>query len=336
MPFKPLLEVRVDHPFYETGPCLAARVVPEPATQARFRGLRLLDRQRPGGLVLLAEFAGADPLVALPETTLKFRLELERELLAATDPGEFPSGTVFVEAGPGKPMKMVTRAARSAEHLAKPAGKAVLALSGRPLEGAKAADFSVLAPAGVSVTSYDEASKRVTLDGPAADVTLDYPVPAPRHSPGAAAIEAAIGPGLAAKSAAGKPQLFQVALKAAAAPWCYHLVTDLPNPVAEWRIDHPQPDGPPAAFGAGAIAEISGVDATDPFGTDLRQRSAPLRVLRFLSDAPVPCSSARARRIAMFAGARQIFTALPNPSPAEVRIVKGKPVFGEVLRFVTD
>jgi hypothetical protein len=58
-------------------------------------------------------------------------------------------------------------------------------------------------------------------------------------------------------------------------------------------------------------------------------------VLRFVSDDPVKCGEKRARRLAMFAGDRQLFAALPNPPPTNLRLIGGHQAFGEVLRFVT-
>lgn len=335
MPFKPLLEIRVEHPFYASGLCAAARVSAEPATGARVRGLRLLAREAPGRLTLIADFTEAgEARVAIPDSTLRFGLFLDPSLHPATDLSACPPGTLYVDSGAGKKMKPTLPETRAAETLRKPVGKAALVLSGRPRPGTKASDFEVPSPAGVSVTAFDEPSRRVTLDGPEGAVMLDYPV-APPASEAIAAIEVPLSPAAAAKAAAGTPATFTIALDAASAPWCYHLVTDLANPLAEWRIDHPASDGPPATFGAAGRSEVASGDPADPFGSALLERSAPWRVLRFVSDAPVPCSEALIRRMTLSAGDRQLFPALPNPSPSDVRLLKGKPAFGETLRFVS-
>lgn len=338
MPIKPLVEIRVEHPFFASGLCAGARVVPQPASAARLRGLRLLARETGGGLVVLVELmADGKAIVPIPATSLRFDLlGLPRELAEATDLTGIAAGTVFTDAGTAKPMKASAPEARARETVVKPAGDTTIVLAGTPREGSAATAFRILQPAdGVRVTAYEPASKSVRLDGPAGPVEFDYPV-APQTAPGTlAAIEIGIGPEMVAKAAAGKPRRLTIALKAAAARWCYHLVTDLPNPLADWRIAHPAADGPPANFAAGGVAEIAAPDAADPFGSELLQRSAPLRVLRFLSDAPVACSETRARRLALFAGDRQLFTALPNPPPTALRLVGGRPAFGEVLRFVT-
>jgi hypothetical protein len=339
MPYKPLAEIRVEHPFYASGLCAGARVVPEPATAARLRGLRILPREAPGVLTLFADLAdGGGTTIPIPSTTLVFSvLELPPELAAATDPADIARGTVFTDAGATKPMKPVVREGRAQETLVKPDGTVKMVLGGRPLAGVAAAAFKVTqsSAAGVSVTAYEPAGNRITVKGPAAVIDLEYPV-APVAKPGTlAAIEIGIGPQTVTQAAAGKPRRFTIALKAAAAPWCYHLVTDLANPLGQWRIASAPSDGLPVAFAGAGLSEIATPDPADPFGSELLRRSAPLRVLRFVSDAAVACSEKRARRLALFAGDRELFTALPNPSPVQTRLLGGKVAFGEVLRFVT-
>lgn len=334
MPIKPLVELRVEHPYYASGVAGDVQMVPDAATAQRLRGLRLLARPSPGGLTLYGELGDdGTPVIAIPEQTLRFDLlRLSPEVEAASDLSALLPGTVFVAAGTGKPMKAVVREVRAAETVAKPEGTATVVLAGRPLAGSGADAFHVASPRGVGVAGYDAAGNRLSLTGPAGEVALDYPV-APPSTPGVlAGIEVAIGPD---DDAAAEPRRFTVRLKAAAARWCYHLVTDLPDPLADWRIAHPAGDGPAANFGDGGRAELAAGDAGDPFGSDLHRRSAPLRVLRFVSDAAIPCSEIRARRISLFAGDRQLIAALPNPSPGAMRQVSGQPAFGEVLRFVT-
>lgn len=338
MPFKPLFEIRVEHPFYRSGLCADARIVPQETTAARLRGLRLMAIDSVGGLTLVSEF-GTDgtTTIAIPQVTLSFDLlRLPGEVEAATDLSAIAAGTVFVDGGAASPMKPTVRNSRNRETLAKPAGVVDLVLGGRPAAGCTAADFHVADPAqGVTVKNYDPTSNIITLRGPAADCVLDYPSP-PRPTPNAlAAIEVGIDSDIVAQAAAGKPRRFTITLKARAAPWCFHVVTDLANPLGEWHITHPAGDGPAATFGSAGSAEIGSPDPADPFGSVLLSRSSPLRVLRFVSDAPVACSEERARRLALFAGDRQLFSAMPNPSPSELRLLGGQPVFGEVLRFVT-
>lgn len=336
MPIKPLVELRVEHSYYATRLCTPAQIVPERQTAARLAGLRLIIKAAAGGLAVLVDLRpDGTPAIPIPETTLRFALlRLPPELEAATELGGIVPGTVFVAAGADKPMRPEMRETRDGEIVTKPAGAASVALSGSPLAESKAA-FRVVAPPGVTVSGWDAAGKRLSLAGPAGAVELDYPVAPPRTPGVLAAIEVRISPALVAAAAAGKPLRQTIALQASAARWCYHVVTDLADPLADWRIAHPAADGPPARFAANGSAELTGAETADAFGSELANRTAPLRVLRFVSDAPVPCSEVRARRVALFAGQRQLIAALPNPSPAALRRVGGQPVFGEVLHFVT-
>jgi hypothetical protein len=341
MPIRLLAELVVAHPYFSSGIFAGAVVVPDAATAARLAGLRITAKARPGGLGLFADFTDdGKPRFTIPDKTkLGFVIgALPADVMAATDLTGIGPATVFTDDGvaAGQPLGPVTRQPRSRETLAKNDGVQALALAGRPLAGAAAADFAVLAPpAGVSVSGFDPASNRITLAGPQAAVTIDYPV-RPPSAPGVfAPVEFTLSASDVAAAAAGKARRVTIALKPAAARWVYHLVTDLTNPIADWRIQHANGDGPAVAFSDAGRAEIAATAADDPFGADLAARSGALRVLRFLSDAPVPANEAVARRVALFAAQQQIFPALPNPSPTALRMVGGQPAFGQVIRFVT-
>ncbi|MGE3874709.1 MAG: hypothetical protein AB7F74_17300 [Parvibaculaceae bacterium] len=341
MPIRPLVEIAINHPFFATGRFVGAVILPDEATAARLRGLRIIAKARPGGLQLYVDLGDdGKPRLAIPEKTA-LRFDLMRpsaDIAAATDLSAIGANAVFTDAGVAadQPLKVIQRPARASEALAKAAGTQTLSLAGRPLATATPADFTVLAPAaGVAVSGYDAASNLISLTGPAAAVTVDYPVKPIVRPSVLAPIEISIGADTVTQAAAGEPRRVVVALKAAAARWVYHLVTDLPNPIAEWRIQAGNGGGPAVTFNDAGRAELVPGSTEDPFGTDLARLSAPLRVLRFLSDAPVPASEVAARRIALFAGQHQLVPALPNPSPATLRTIGGKPAFGAVIRFVT-
>ena len=340
MPFRPLVELRVRHPYFASGEFSGARLVPDAATAARLRGLRLVIRAGGGATTVFVDLDDAGlPRIAIPDgTPLGFDLQpLPPDLALATEP--LPPGTVFVADGANRPLKATQPATRATETLAKPAGPAVMVLAGRPPAGTARGDFAVVAPAGgVAVTKFDAATNRVTLTGPEGAVTLDYPAAPPRAG-GAARIALTIGPAEIAAAAAGTPRAATIALRPSAARWCYHLVTDLPDPLGDWRIARANGaangGGPAVTFDDAGRAELTADDAGDPFGSALRLRSAPLRVLRFVSTAAIPASETAARRVQLFAGARQLFAALPNPSPAQPRQLGGVAAFGEVVRIVT-
>ncbi|HSI41599.1 MAG TPA: hypothetical protein VLA00_13730 [Xanthobacteraceae bacterium] len=341
MPIRPLLEIAVAHPFFASGLFAGARLVPDAATEARLRGLRLIAKRQGAALTLYAEFdaAGGLTIPLPPATRLRFDLlALPPDLAAATDLTAFAPGATFTDEGADtqETLRLTVPEARGQETLEKPEGAATLVLAGRPRLGAAGADFAILPPGGVRVTAYDPAANRVTMEGPAARFVLDYPVAAPARPGVLAAIDIAIGPQTAVLAAAGTPRRCRVALAPVSARWCYHLVTDLPQPLADWRIAAGTGGGPKVSFGAGGRAEIAAVDPEDSFGTHLWRQAAPLRVLRFVSDAPAACSETVARRVSLFAGDMQLFAALPNPSPGQRRRIAGQEAFGEVLRIITN
>ena len=344
MPIRPLVEITVAHPYFASGSFAGAGLVPDAATDTRLRGLRLVAKPRRGGLTVFADLdaAGAPKIPLPPHTRLTFELpRLPPDLAEATVLSAFEPGATFTDegvAGGAEPLRLVVREARGRERLEKPAGPATLVLGGRPRAGTLAAAFIIVPPAGgATVTGYDEQANLIGLDGPAASLVLDYPVLPATSRDVLATIEIRIGPETVAPAAAGTPRRCVVGLEPVSARWCYHVVTNLPNPLAEWRIARGNGTGagPAVSFSDGGRSEIAAADPGDAFGTELWRKSAPLRVLRFLSDAPAACSETIARRVGLFAGDAQLFAALPNPSPAQRRRVGGQEAFGEVLRVVT-
>lgn len=341
MPIRPLVEIAVDHAYFATGHFAGAVIAPDSATVARLRGLRLFAKARPGGLGLFIDLGDdGKPRLAVPDKTpLRFDLMLPSvAITTATDLAAIGPGSVFTDNGVAadQPLKLIERQTRVKESLSKPAGAQALSLAGRPLSTAAVPDFTVLAPAaGVAVSGYDVASNQVSLTGPAGLVTIEYPVK-PVARPGVLVpIEISIGADTVTQAANGKPRRVAVALKPATAQWVYHLITDLANPLSDWRIQTGNGGGPQVTFNTAGSAELGLGSTDDPFGVNLVRLSVPLRVLRFLSVAPVAASEVVARRVALFAGQHQLFPALPNPSPAELRMIGGKPAFGAVIRFVT-
>jgi hypothetical protein len=341
MPIRPLAEILVDHPYFASGQFAGAAIAPDAATDMRLRGLRVIAKARPGGLGLFVDLGDDNkPRVAVPDNT-RLRFELARppvEVVTATDLSAIGPDAVFTDDGvaAGTPLKLINRPTRAGETVSKAAGAQTLTLSGRPVATALPADFKILAPAaGVAVSGYDAPTNRVTLTGPAGPVSIDYPVASPARPDLLAPIEIGIGSDTVTKAATGTPRRVSVPLAPVAARWVYHLVTNLPNPLADWTIKNGNGSGPAMAFGTAGTTEITAAASDDPFGADLAGRSTPLRVLRFVSDAPVPASEAVARRVALFAGTQQLFPALPNPSPSTLRMIAGAPAFGAILRFVT-
>jgi hypothetical protein len=341
MPTRPLLEIIVEHPFFTSGVFTEARVEPDPTTAVMLRHLRLVAKPIAGRLAVLVDLdAGGIPRIPVPTARLCFQLQrLPDELAQASDLTLLQAGAIFTDKGAAaSPLQLMIPDARRSEVLEKPVGAVTLVLSGRPRIGASPADFVVVPPAGgIRVTGYDAAGNRVAVDGPEGIITISYPVTLPRTTGTTATLEITIGSETVAQAAAGAPRRVVVPLQPASARWCYHIVTNLPDPLSEWRMarSNGAATDPAISFGDAGRTEITVNTPDDSFGTWLHSRVAPLRVLRFVSDAPVACSERILRRLTLSAGGAQLFGSLPNPSPAQVRRIRGEIVYSEVLRVVT-
>lgn len=139
-----------------------------------------------------------------------------------------------------------------------------------------------------------------------------------------------------AAAAAGRPRRCTVTLPAVAARWCYHLVTDLPNPLAEWSIARGGgANGPAPAFREDGRVEVTDSTEADSTGAMLRRQNPGLRVLRFLSDAPFAARRAVVRGLELRVGSTRLFGALPNPSPGATIQVGRTAAFSQILKLVT-
>lgn len=349
MPIQPWLELSVSHAFFTNGLLAGARIEPDAATAAKLRGLRVVAKPKPGGLVLYGDLDEAGkPVVPVPAgSRLGFVLRsLPPEMVVATDLSAFERepGSVFTDeraaAGDPRPLRLTARETRGQEILIAPrAGRSTLVLSGRPRAGARTTEFRFEGSrAGVSIFRYEEAGRRVVIDGAREGETLElsYPAPPPRTPDALAPIEVGIGPDAIAEAAAGRPRRWVVALEPAAARWCYHVQTNLPDPVTAWKIVQGAGvnGGRSVRFDAGGRSELVEPVADDPTGAALKRRAPPLRVLRFLSNAPVACSETPVRGLELHAGTTRVFAALPNPAPGSLGRVGGQIVFSEVVRLV--
>jgi hypothetical protein len=111
MPFRPLAELSVSHPYFGGGVHPAADIRPDAPTAARLRGLRLLTRVRGGRLTLLADWQadGTLPVSVPDDTRLGFWLApLAPEIAAATDLAALGPHPLFTDAGvaPDAPLRL--------------------------------------------------------------------------------------------------------------------------------------------------------------------------------------------------------------------------------------
>lgn len=195
-------------------------------------------------------------------------------------------------------------------------------------ELAFATDMAKLAPASLYTDERAPAADPQELR-PKARTKADDPLPF-----ALAAVELTRAQVTAA--AAGKPRRCTVTLPAVTARWCYYFVTDLPNPLSEWRIARGGGvNGPAPAFGEDGRLELTDSTKGDATGVALRRQNPGLRVLRFLSDAPFAARQAVVRGLELHAGGVRLFGALPNPSPSATVQIGKTAAFSQTLRVVT-
>jgi len=149
------------------------------------------------------------------------------------------------------------------------------------------------------------------------------------------AIQIKLTPAQHAAALAGTVRRCTAALPVVSARWCFHLVTDFTNPIAEWQVLRAAgARGAAPDFTASGRSELTAADPNDPIGSALRAANPGCRVIRFLSDAAHPASDVPVPGLELRLGANRLLAALPAPSPAVVRIGGGA-AFAHTLRVVS-
>src|SRR5713226_2321608 len=274
----PLLDLRVTHPFYANLRCGDLKIAPSAGTEALMRRLRLTCKAFPDHISLYAErdAAGVAFAAAAAPVSLDFVLRprgagfaLITDLAAI---GAQPA-PLFTNAGVAAVdplnLRLTTRTARATETLAvrTPSAHEPFVLAGAPLAGTTTAGFAVTG----------------------AGFQISYPVrPA---KPNGALAEVALALDAVLLAPAATPRAFVVPLAAAASPWAYYVLTDLAADISTLRIVDATPGNGPRQItfaDAGRVDLTQTPDAADAVGQDLIRRNPGRRVLRLLSDAPVP------------------------------------------------
>jgi len=273
MPYRPLLELTATHPYPPAGALPGEAILPDTATAARLRGLRLLAKPVGDTLALFGAFDddGALPIAPTDPLPLGFTIALpDAATIAATDLVGLAAAPLFTDAraGKGDPQRL-------------------------------------------------------------------RPIPDDRPTGPSAAIAVRLTPADLAAAGAGKPRRCVAALPGAAARWCYHIVTDMPDPLADWRVSRAAGStGSAPVFGKARVAELTDA-ADDPVGAALVRRNPDLRILRFLSDAPFSVQAMPVRGLELRAGGTRLYAALPNPPPDAVARIGDAVVLARTLRIVT-
>jgi hypothetical protein len=208
-----------------------------------------------------------------------------------------------------------------------PAGLQVL--SGRPKPGIAPSDFRVDGAGAVS--GYDPTSNVITYSG--AGITsfrVTYPAAATRQAGVLGGIEVRVSGDLMKAAGQGQPVAHTITLPAKSAYWCYYFPTDLAPSRGDWKIV-PANGTNGVSFSDAGRSELSGAVADDAFGAALVAQFPGRRVLRFLSDAPVPSLAAPVKGLQLKVGDAVLFASLPNPRPATSGMIKGQFAFSRTI-----
>jgi hypothetical protein len=115
---------------------------------------------------------------------------------------------------------------------------------------------------------------------------------------------------------------FEIRFKARAARWAYYLVTDR---TGDFSIVDSSAAAPAFGFSAANRTLLNKApDETDPLAAALSRQYPDLQRLRFLSDQPVPCSSAARKGLELRLGRDKVLEAIPNPPVRQVSRVRQK------------
>jgi len=217
-------------------------------------------------------------------------------------------------------LRLTTRTARATETLAvrTPSAHEPFVLAGAPLAGTTTAGFAVTGAGAVNDVAAD--LRRITVDtsaaAPGAAFQISYPVrPA---KPNGALAEVALALDAVLLAPAATPRAFVVPLAAAASPWAYYVLTDLAADISTLRIVDATPGNGPRQItfaDAGRVDLTQTPDAADAVGQDLIRRNPGRRVLRLLSDAPVPARETPLGQLELRLVEARLMAALPNPRP---------------------
>ena len=115
---------------------------------------------------------------------------------------------------------------------------------------------------------------------------------------------------------------FEIRFKAKAARWAYYLVTDRSG---DFSIVDSSAAAPALGFSAANRTLLNKTpDETDALAAALSRQYPDLQRFRFLSDQPVPCSSAARKGLELRLGRDKVLEAIPNPPVRQISRIRQK------------
>ena len=361
MRFLKLFGVRVRHDYYADAVCRDLAFVPTAATRRLIERYRLRLRELPDGIDAAAP-AGPDGKAALIPVargeTFVFELHVrDPDFVLFTDLQDFAGKTDPVYTNAALPadsttLKLADRKSWNSETFAVPPRTSRLKLTlagnpmaadGNPRKAPLPADFSIQPRiAGAKVTAYDAAAKTLTLQLPAAEagasVSLRYRAAAAADPAVLAQLELSWGKAMPDPGNEAAP--FEIRFSARAGRWAYYLITDQ---TGDFSIVDSGPSGARLAFSAANRSLLNDVpEEPDALAAALARQYPDFQRIRFLSDQPVACSSARRTGIELRLGGEKVIEAMPNPPARHLSRIKrqvgaglqDQDTFHQVVKYV--
>ena len=357
MKYLSLFGLRIRHDYHPGGACHDLDVVPTAKTRRLMERHRLRLQPQPDGLAVAAASDAAGPMIAPPlGEVFEFELGLRN--------AAFPHFTdLQAQAGMGVPvyrnlqgfglaLQLADAALWQTQSWVSPAQarQATFVLAGNPLpldgslsSQAQAADFQLIgASPAQRVTGYDASTKRLTIAPVRAQqrVTVRYRLRPPLDRSRLAAVQLRYDASMPAPGRADAP--FEIRFQARAARWAYYLVTDR---AGDFQVVDTGRAGPPLRFSAANRTVLDdAASVTDRCAHDLaRQYPAQTRI-RFLSDQPVPCTSAARKGLELRLAGDTVMAALLNPSVRQASRIRrqagsqvpDEDVFHQVIHDLTS
>ncbi|WP_315780304.1 MULTISPECIES: hypothetical protein [unclassified Bradyrhizobium] len=336
MPSAALFDVRVTHDYYADLRCGDFAIVPAAQTESAMARLRLTHKSFADRLRVYAELDAKGNAIAAAAAPLSLEFALQPRgagYAAITRLSELTQqpAPLFTNEGvqPADPLplRLTTRRATASERLivSAPAVAEPFVLSGTPLDGTTPADVTV-AGAG-AVTSVMPGSKRITIDTsallPATTFQVSYPVRAATARGALADITLTLTAQALKPSPA--PRAYVIPLASADSRWAYYVVTDFAGDLSTLGVVDATPGNGPRAItisDAGRTELTLAMVGSDPVGMDLLGRYPGRRVIRLLSDAPIPTRDVPLGALELRLDNTPLLTRLPNPPPDRLTLLQ--------------
>ncbi|CCD92137.1 hypothetical protein BRAO375_1920017 [Bradyrhizobium sp. ORS 375] len=336
MPSAALFDLRVTHDYYADLRCSDFEIAPTAGTESAMARLRLTCKSFADRIRVYGELDAKGDVIAAAAAPLSLAFALRPRgsgyaaITRLSDIAQQPAPLFTndgVQLADPLSLRLTTRRATASESLIvqAPGAAEAFVLAGTPLDGTTPADVTV-AGAG-AVKSIGAGPKRITIDTSALQrgtpFRVSYPVRA--QMPRGALAEIALTLSAQTLTPQPAPRGFVVPLTSASSRWAYYVVTDFSGDLSTLTVvDATAGNGPRALTmsDAGRSELTAGTVGSDTVGADLLGRYPGRRIMRLVSDAPIPARDAPLGALELRLANTPLLTRLPNPPPDRLTLLQ--------------